>query len=439
MKKYARVNRRVEKHPVRDIKVTLWSIKALVDIPAHNVKAGDIGGSIDRQSYLSQSGDAWLGDSAYAVDKAAIVDDALVTDDAIVSGVTIKDHAKIHENAIVLAGNTPSTTDAGYYISNFAEICGYAKVSGSYATDSSVIRGAAIVNRAVIKGNTVIEGFARLIGPGIRIVDSKVYGSAEIMSEVNLYKSTIHCEARLFPFTRVNSSVISGDTALADITVTSNRRDTNGTLHEAIKVKTCTLEGVAVIDCAGQYLEDGMEAYKESVDHMAKVKARVDFAKEKDTAKTKEKAFDTSRLEEVETSYAGYEQDIVKLIKYPVMTDLTDSFTANFHSLLRKTRRSVEKENKAEYEGLIDALDDAFFAAESNARKIATSLFSDEDKAKVVDAGQMIAMALDEKASETEKKNAYKGAMRNLEGRVSLPEVTLSSLIERIGLKELKA
>lgn len=436
MKKYARVNRQVISHPVRYARITVWCVKALVDIPAHNVRAGDIGGYIDRKSTLSQSGDAWIGGSAYVLDKAAIEGDALVADDAIISGVTVKDHAKIYGNAIVLEGNSPAASDSGFYVSNFAEIYDFAKVSGCYVAENSVISGGAVVTRSVLRGTTKISGFARVIGPNIRLVDTVVYGSAEIMSDTNFYKAKIHCSARILSNSRINSSVIAGSTSIADATITSNRRDYNGNLKERIEVSPCMIEGQQVDSCAHQYPSDEYSdpeplTLGEVLNLEGKTQAKIEVKKIS--------SFDRSRLEEVESGYANYEKDIVKLIKYPVMTDLTDKYTASFHSLLRKTRRAAENEEKDAYNELIDSLDDAFFAAESNARRIATSMFSDEDKSKVTDAGQMLAMALDEKASETEKKNAYKGAMRNLEGRVSVPEVAISSLIEKIGLKELMA
>jgi hypothetical protein len=436
MKKYARVNRRVENHPVRDGMITVWSIKALVDIPAHNVRAGDIGGSIDKKSNLSQTGDAWIGDSSYVLDKSSVEDDALVTDEAVVSGVIVKNHAKVYGNAVVLEGNSPSLSDSGFYVSNFAEIHDFAKVSGSYVTDNSVINGASVVTRSVLKGTSRISGFARVIGPNIRLVDTLVYGSAEIMSDTNFYKAKIHCSARILSHSKINSSVIAGNTSIADATITSNRRDYNGNLKERIEISPCMIEGQQVDSCAHQYPDDGyLDPEPLTLGEVLNLEGKTQVKLEIKKASS----FDRSRLDEVETAYATYEQDIVKLIKYPVMTDLTDEYTAAFHSLLRKVRRVADKEDQTAYKETIDSLDDAFFAAESNARRIATSMFSDEDKSKVTDAGQMIAMALNEKASATEKKNAYKGAMRNLEGRVSLPEVTIMNLLERIGLKELEA
>ena len=48
----------------------LHRIRALLDIPMHGVKAGDLGGWIEKENNLSQCGNAWVsGDADYMVIK----------------------------------------------------------------------------------------------------------------------------------------------------------------------------------------------------------------------------------------------------------------------------------------------------------------------------------------------------------------------------------
>ena len=42
----------------------LYRIRALIDIPAHKVKAGDFGGYIESEEALSQYGTCWVGRNA---------------------------------------------------------------------------------------------------------------------------------------------------------------------------------------------------------------------------------------------------------------------------------------------------------------------------------------------------------------------------------------
>jgi predicted acyltransferase (DUF342 family) len=67
--------------------VTLFRIEALRNIPFHGVKAGDKGGFIEKESNLSQKGNAWVSG------------DARVYEDAQVRG-----YAHVYENASVFGG-----------------------------------------------------------------------------------------------------------------------------------------------------------------------------------------------------------------------------------------------------------------------------------------------------------------------------------------------
>ena len=77
--------------------VTLYRIRALIDIPRHGVKAGDIGGWVESTCHLSPEGDAWIGDHACVYGKARVSGHALVSGEARVFG-----HAHVSGRAFVL-------------------------------------------------------------------------------------------------------------------------------------------------------------------------------------------------------------------------------------------------------------------------------------------------------------------------------------------------
>lgn len=62
--------------------VTLHRIRALIDIPEHDVKAGDFGGWVEAETNLSQNGAAWVADSALVMDSARVTGKARVMDSA---------------------------------------------------------------------------------------------------------------------------------------------------------------------------------------------------------------------------------------------------------------------------------------------------------------------------------------------------------------------
>ena len=130
--------------------VTLHRIKALKDFS--DVKAGDLGGWVEKEDNLSQIGDAWIGGDAkvYGMakvygrakvfgkakvhDNAAVCDDAWVYDNAQVYGrarvfdkavvygnAEVYDHADVYDHAMAF-GNAE--------ICGNAFVCGYAEIYG---------------------------------------------------------------------------------------------------------------------------------------------------------------------------------------------------------------------------------------------------------------------------------------------------------------------
>lgn len=81
---------------------TLHRIRALRDIPKYGVKAGDLGGWIEKEDNLSQSGEAWVSGEACVTGDARVMGLALVTDSACVTGSAwVTDEARVTGKALV--------------------------------------------------------------------------------------------------------------------------------------------------------------------------------------------------------------------------------------------------------------------------------------------------------------------------------------------------
>ena len=119
---------------------TLHRIKALASFG--DVKKGDIGGWIEAEKNLSESGNAWVHDNARVYDDAWVYGDARVFGDAWVHGdawvsgnarvsgnAQVYDNAWVHGNARV-SGNAQVHGDA--WVSGNAWVSGDAWVSGEY-------------------------------------------------------------------------------------------------------------------------------------------------------------------------------------------------------------------------------------------------------------------------------------------------------------------
>lgn len=79
---------------------TLYRIKALKDFG--DVKAGDLGGFVEKEDNLSQKGDCWIYDKARVFGDAVIFGNAVICDNTVVCGhAQVCGNTKICDNAIV--------------------------------------------------------------------------------------------------------------------------------------------------------------------------------------------------------------------------------------------------------------------------------------------------------------------------------------------------
>ena len=176
---------------------TLYRIRALKNF--RNVKKGDLGGYVEKESNLSQTGDAWIYDDAKAMDNAIVKNDATlhhnaeIYDNAIVSGsasvnenATLRDEATVSDKAI-LYGNVILVDEAKIYgkarlydyvvafsnaqIYDNARCCGSAKIEDDAQVfndaiiDNAVISGSACVfDKATVQDNSTVSGHINLYG-----------------------------------------------------------------------------------------------------------------------------------------------------------------------------------------------------------------------------------------------------------------------------------
>lgn len=189
---------------------TLYRIRALRNF--RNVKKGDLGGYVEKESNLSQTGDAWIYDDAKVMDNAIVKENATlhhnaeVYDKAIVSGlasvnenVTLRDKTTVSDNAILygnvilvdkakiygkarlydyvlVSGNAQVFDNARCY--GFAKIEDDTQVFNDAIIDNAVISGSACVfDKATVKNNSTVSGHVNLYG------DITVLGQAYMDSD----------------------------------------------------------------------------------------------------------------------------------------------------------------------------------------------------------------------------------------------------------------
>ena len=133
----------------------------------YNVKKGDKGGLIEKETNLSQEGDCWVYEGATVFEDAVISDNVRVYKDAKVYG-----KARVYE-------------DAGVY--NNAQIYGEARVHGM----------ARISEFAQVYGNTEVYEYANIFGEAKIYKNAKIcgivqiYGNAEVSGNVKLWSTRV--------------------------------------------------------------------------------------------------------------------------------------------------------------------------------------------------------------------------------------------------------
>ena len=104
---------------------TLYRIRALKDFG--DVKAGDIGGYIEKEENLSQEGTCWIYDNAWVRGNAKVYDSAWVGGNAWVSGdAKICGNAKVYDGAKVYGS---AWVGDNAWVRGNAKVYGNAKIS----------------------------------------------------------------------------------------------------------------------------------------------------------------------------------------------------------------------------------------------------------------------------------------------------------------------
>lgn len=167
---------------------TVYRIRALVDLPRHNVKAGDLGGFAQGAHNLRD--EAWVADEAIVCDEAILYGNALAKDNAVLEGqasmslgATISDYGIMFDRSKLSGGAQvkemarmggdayafgEATISGSAYLTDLSSTCGYATVT-EYA---------AMSGKSKAFGNSYIDGCANMKDHAAAFGDAHVSGLA---------------------------------------------------------------------------------------------------------------------------------------------------------------------------------------------------------------------------------------------------------------------
>ena len=146
----------------------LYQIKALKDFG--DVKAGNLGGYIEKEENLSHNGNAWVYDSAKVYDNAQISGNARIFGNAKVCG-----YARISNNALIY-DNTRVFGDSWIY-GNAQVYC-----------DTHVYGNAEVFDNAEIFDNARVFGDAQIYGNTCVFDNAQVFGDAHVYDNAWIYR-----------------------------------------------------------------------------------------------------------------------------------------------------------------------------------------------------------------------------------------------------------
>lgn len=378
-----------------------YRIQALRDIPRHGVKVGDLGGYVRNRSSLRHDGDCWVAKDAIIDHYSSISGNALVTDQALVcsgrvsGNAVVSDHALIYDSHVV--GEIIVKDNA---VIDDSRVCGGAiidknsKIHGSRINSEGTI--ATVTDDVVIESSVISGKF--MASEKVRIIHAEIEGDTEVSGSSQI----------------LNGANISGHSRISgDSVVPPSFRMANVVLHNQVAEYGLAYKGNATTT--------GVQPSEITVTNEHEAEAYIESIKE------------------LEDEYNSYVTDIVKLIKYPAMADLSIPETQSLTIALRAAKRAVKSSQPERLKQAHENLEAAFVVAENRAHILVQSHLDDTKKNSLQKASQLFAIACNDVSSETEKKASFKKGIQNLEGVIPVSEEAVAVFKAKAGLLEIEA
>jgi hypothetical protein len=144
---------------------------------------------------------------------------------------------------------------------------------------------------------------------------------------------------------------------------------------------------------------------------------------------------------QTDARWLDYEIDIAKLLDFPLMTDMRNPLTMEFHKarrradLLRPDKPDDldgDRDAQLEYRDAVHDYVTAFDVAEAEAIRLRRSTFSAADQQRIARAQSLLKLAEDDAATPQERQSAYAKAQAELDGILALPAVTRAAIERRL-------
>ena len=379
----------------------VYRLKSLRDIPRYGVKAGDVGGFVSSGSILSHDGDCWIADDAVVYGKVVVKDNAYIFGNA---GITNQSKSK-------KKGIYPLTT-----ICEDVKIFDEARLDGVQCVSGQAQIGgkSQLLNSRLITGNAKIGGFAKI---GANCV---VLGGSDISGRSQLF---------------LNSMVVSNQIAKGEgIIDTGEKYLTKEKEISYGEKKVSRWDRSNETELLTKWFNQINHDSPSMVSQAPKKNTEGSFQGSELSVEIRDAV---SLLSDIKADIEAYAADIVKVIKYPVMQDKTNSYTLEMMHVLKQAERLAKNPTHSKFVQTVMDLEKKFMAAESNALRISSSLLSEKEQKRVQKAQDLLAIAADEASSEQEKKSAFVQGFKQLEGVIVVPDSAVEAFRVKYNLREI--
>ncbi|MBV9320126.1 MAG: hypothetical protein JOZ23_10785 [Mycobacterium sp.] len=138
-----------------------------------------------------------------------------------------------------------------------------------------------------------------------------------------------------------------------------------------------------------------------------------------------------------EARWLEYELDFVKLLDFPLMTDMRNPLTTAFHKaklkadFLRPVKAEDlldDREAAAQYLAAVQEYVSAFNVAEAEAIRRRRNDFAQEGQQRIARARSLLRVVSDSAATPQERQHAYDLARKELDGLIVLPPATQAQI-----------
>lgn len=143
--------------------------------------------------------------------------------------------------------------------------------------------------------------------------------------------------------------------------------------------------------------------------------------------------------DDVDTRWFGYETDLATVLDYPMMIDMREPLTVDFHKAKRRADLlrpegpdGASAADVEQYRDAVHAYAAAFDVAEQEAKRRRRGDFSPLEQERLARAQRLLAVALDGSATGPERQQAYQRARAELDGLIDLPKAATVALENQV-------